>query len=242
MRAVGFAIFAGLAAIACAVSPAHAQASAKERVRIRKITFEYAACVVRKHHAQASEAILATANNGTIMGHFSQIIDADCLVDAAGLNVEMRFPNDSYQYALADALVNADFAARGEASFANRLPLAQPAMVTDEKRAELEAKAKAARQRKEVDEEIGKHNALAWILRFGECVVRQDPASARYWLLTPPETSEEESRIKALQPAFGACLDAGTIKLNRAVMRGTVAVNYYRLAMATAIAGAEGNH
>ncbi len=77
----------------------------------------------------------------------------------------------------------------------------------------------------------------AWLSRYGECVVRQEPAKARYWLLTPPDSPEEISRINDLRPAFADCLNEGTMKFNRTTMRGAVAINYYRLAMATRVPG-----
>lgn len=220
---------------------AFASDSAKEQARLRKITFNYAICVVRKHHEKASEAVLATASNTEINGRLSQIIDSDCLGKAAGRAVEMRFPNDTYRYALADALVNADFVSHGDPLFANRLPLAQPAAISEEKQTELLAKVKTDRQRKGMREEFGKQNAFAWLARYGECVVREDPVNARYWLLTPPETPEETSRIRAMQPAFGVCLHEGTMHFNRVTARGTVAVNYYRLAMATVVSVVRSN-
>jgi len=67
-------------------------------------------------------------------------------------------------------------------------------------------------------------------------IVRDDPVKARQWLLTPPGGPEEISRINDLRPSFSACLLGGTMKFNRTVMRGTVAINYYRLTMATPVA------
>ena len=239
MKSARFAIVVGLSALLCPM-PGYTADSAKEQAKTRKITFDYAACVVRKHHAKASEAILATASNQDILGRLSQIIDSDCLVSAAGYGVDMRFPNDSYKFALADALVNADFSGNGEVSFADRLPLAQPPTLSPEEQAQRLAKTKSARTRKDMQDGFAKSDAFAWVARYGECVVRQDPVNAHYWLLTRPDTPEETSRIKALQPAFGACLGSGTMKFNRITMRGTVAINYYRLASATRVPIAEG--
>jgi len=218
---------------AAASSPAVAKDDAADKAKMRTVTAKYATCVVRKYHDKASEAILSMVNNGTINRQFQRILDADCLRDAAGYGYDMRFPLDTYRYALADALVNADFATRGETSFANRLPLAQPAIITPEDEAKAIAKAKGQRQRKEIENDIATMKSLGFLSRYGECVVRQDPVNARYWLLTPPETPEETSRVNALRSAFGACLDSGTIKLTRTLVRGIVAVSYYRLAMAT---------
>ena len=154
----------------------------------------------------------------------------------------MRFPYDSYRYVLADALVNAEFSGHGEASFADRLPLAQPALSVPSEEAKALAEVKGERRRKEMTETIAKAHALAAMARYGECVVRQDPESARYWILTPADTPEETSRIKVLQPAFELCLGEGTVRFSRSMMRGTVAVNYYRLARATVVPGAGSVH
>ncbi len=229
---------ATLCATAASVVATLSLAASKDEARLRKVAYAYAACVVRKHHQKASEAIVATASNHAITHQLSQIVDADCLGSAAGYGVDMRFPNDTYQYALADALVNAEFVSRGDTSFADRLPLAQPEIVTPEQEMTRLEKAKDARQRKEVQDSVVKQNALAWISRYGECVVRRDPVNARYWLLTPAETAEETSRIKAMQPAFGSCLGSGTLRFTRTVIRGSVAVNYYRLAKATIVSDA----
>lgn len=222
--------------------PAVAAGNAKEEAQLRKIVYGYAKCVVRGHHNSASEAILSTSTNGTIMRHYSQIIDGECLNAAVGYVASMRFPEDTYRNALADALVNADFATHGDASFDNRLPLAQPVPATEEQKAKALAAAKSVRARKDIQAQQTAAYAWNWLARYGECVVRQNPEGARFWLLTPPETPEETSRIHALQPAFEACLGNRTMKFNRTTMRGTVAINYYRLAMATVVAGAGSVH
>ena len=242
MRLKAFLTLIGSIAAAVVSSSARASDDMKEQAKTRKIAFDYASCVVREHHAQSSEAILATASNDAIMAQFGQIIDSDCLENAAGAGVSMNFPSDTYKYALADALVNADFTSHGDGSFADRLPLAQPPEITQEKQAELLAKVKGNRKRKEAQARMSEQNTLAWLSRYGECVVRQDPVNTRYWLLTPPDIPEEASRIKALQPVFDACLRDGTLKLNRAMMRGTVAINYYRIAMATVVPGIGSSH
>lgn len=216
-------------------------ADRKQEVRMRKFAVAYAKCVVRESHDRASAAVLSTSNNTEVMSRFRELVSPDCLEAAAGLGVDARFPAGTMQSALADALVNADFATHGEVSFANRLPLAQLLPMTEAEKTEALAKAKSKRARDAAQLAAELHAFHAWLGRYGECVVRQDPEAARFWLLTPPDTPEETSRIKALQPAFGACLGGGTMKFNRVTMRSTVALNYYRLAMATVVPGARSN-
>ena len=235
-----FALLLALVASTAMPLAAHAE-SPKEVARTRKLALDYGKCVVKGHHEKASEAILSAANNKQITGKLNELISSDCLGSLAG-DVSMRFPKDTFKYALADALVNADFASAGPATFDDRLPLAQPYGITPEDAAAQLAKARNDRQRKAVQADIDAARALAWFSGFGECVSRRDPVATRYWLLTPSDIPEENTRIKALQPAFGACLQQGTMKLNRSVMRGTVAINYYRLAMATVVPGAGSTH
>lgn len=238
------ALLSGIVCLAL-VAPAAALATSKEETRLRQVAADYAKCVVHKSRAKASEAVLSTADNKAVMRKFTQIIDSDCMlksVEADAEAVQMRFPGTTLQGAIADALVNADFATRGDESFADRLPLAQPAMLEPEQEASELAKAKDERERQVLQAAFVEYKARAWMAAYGECVVRQNPEGARYWLLTPPDAPDEMSRIKALQPALSACLRAGSIKFTRTILRGTVAINYYRLALATRVPAAGGNN
>ena len=145
----------------------------------------------------------------------------------------MKFGGDLYRYALANALVNADFAKKADVDFEDRLPLAHIAVPAQ---SVLDASLhgiKSMRKRQQAQADFRESVGVAWLSRFGECVVRQAPTKARAWLLTPINVAEETSRINDLRSAFSECLGEGTLKFNRVTMRGTVALNYYRLAMAT---------
>lgn len=223
--------------------PSVALGAGTEEARLRQVAFDYAKCVVRKSHAKASEAVLATVSDDAIKANFLLLVDSDCLVKSADVGeggIQFRFPEGTLQGVLADALVNADFSTQGDASFEDRLPLIQPFVPTAEQEAGELAKARNDRKREEIRSKFLNQRVRAWMSIYGECVVRHDPEGTRSWLLTPPDTAEEASRIKALQPAMGDCLREGTIKFTRPTLRGTVAINYYRLAMATRVPGAGG--
>ena len=145
----------------------------------------------------------------------------------------MRFGSDLYRYALADALVRADFSKEGATTFSDRLPLAHLQPMPFEQRDDAAAKLKG-RKKADFLKDYEKDFAVSWLSKYGECVVRADPVNARLWLLTVPDVPEETSRINAMRPAFAACLEPGEpMKFNRTTMRGAVAINYYRLAKAT---------
>ncbi len=223
-------------------SLAHADKAAreaKERAGNRTIMFDYAKCVVKQRHARAAEAILKNAGNDEINKKYSDLIRGDCLVSAANGEAEMTFGGDLYRYALADALVNADLAKTSDSDFSNRAPLAH---VEPYLQVELDAalaKIKSARKRAEVQEMFDNQSTVSWLSRYGECVVRHNPVSTKAWLLTAPNAPEESVHIAALQSAFGDCLvGRQTQKFNRMTMRGLVAINYYRLAMAAPVSSA----
>jgi hypothetical protein len=221
--------------LATAAAAVHA-ASPNNDAEVRKVTRDYASCVVKKHGDRASEAIMTDSGNGDIQRRYSDLIDSACLSSVAG-SVQLKFGGDHFRYALADALVNTRIANDPVTSFADRLPLAHIAKPDN---AALEASLATAHgkaQREELQKTYDRQLATSWLSRYGECVVRQEPTKARYWLLTPPDSPEEISRINDLRPAFADCLAEGTMKFNRTTMRGAVAINYYRLAMATRVPG-----
>ena len=217
----------------CAVANAgNSTREVKENATNRKIMHAYARCVVKMKRIQAGEAIISNSDNGTIMKRYSDLISSECMAQTGG-SVQMRFGGDLYRYALADALVNSEFSAGGDSNFSNRLPLAHLLTGTQAELDAAVAKTKSKSKRAELEEDFKKRFGVAWLSRYGECVVRRDPVKARLWLLTPPDGPEETSRITDLMPAFNECLGEGTLKFNRVTMRGTVAINYYRLAKAT---------
>ena len=77
-------------------------------------------------------------------------------------------------------------------------------------------------------------NQLAtYLSRFGECVVRVDPAASKALLMTDRGSADERAAFGGLSTALGTCLAEGkTLNFNKASLRGSIAVNYYRLAAA----------
>ena len=81
--------------------------------------------------------------------------------------------------------------------------------------------------------------AFSFLSRYGECVVRVDPAAARALLLTEPASAEEASRFAAMQTALATCMPPDqSLEFSKVTLRGTVAINYYRLSNAAQTTGA----
>jgi hypothetical protein len=231
VRSYPFAIIMGaIGLVAGSDAPAQTEYSAKDT---RRITYDYAKCVVGRHPATASEALLSNVDNGTIAQRYSALIDGECLVRYTHANSKMKFEGDLYRYALADALVSREFAAAPVPNFSDLPPLAyrplpdEPAPITPN------SSKSAKRRYEQAMKDIEQARAFRALSEFGECVVRSSPAAAKALLLTEPETAAEASGFNALRTSLGLCLPEGrTLAFGKLVLRGTIAVSYYRLAHA----------
>jgi hypothetical protein len=199
----------------------------------RQIAYEYAQCVVGRHFASASAATLSDIDNNAMISAHRDLIDGECLVNAMHGGAQMRFPGDLYRYALADALFARELAAAPVIDPSNTPPLQRrsppdpPAPLPPN--ASKGAKAKYQEALKNFDEE----QSFRALGEYGECVVRNNAAAAKALLLTHVETAGEAAAFDALRPALAECLPVGkTLAFGKLVLRGTIAVNYYRLAHA----------
>jgi hypothetical protein len=201
----------------------------------RRIMADYAKCVVARHPAQASQALLNNADNRTILTQYKVLIDGQCLVDQTHANSKMSFAGDLFRYALADALVAREFGTVAAPDI-SKVPALDYRPVPDPPAAPTAASTKAEWRRydqalKSYNEAMG-FRALA---AFGECVARLDPANSRALILSKPTSNEENSQFGLLKPALAECVPAGqTLSFGKLVLRGTIAANYYRLAHAAA--------
>jgi hypothetical protein len=235
-----FARFAAMGSLALAAPAFAAQSLAEDwsdadysTKETRALTHAYAQCVVRRQAAKASQAIVGNADNGTIMRDYPMLIRPECLTRETRQATRMGFSGDLYRYALADALVNRELAGRPALDLDSVPRLdhrdpGEPPQAADPSgrklgKRKLEAALRSHRQA----------SAFAFLSRYGECVVRVDSDGSRNLLLTKPDSTEESARFAALRPAFGRCLSEGqTMRSGKAALRGTIAVNYYRLAHA----------
>jgi hypothetical protein len=193
----------------------------------------YAKCVVERRQAKASEALLANLDNATILRKYRMLIVGDCLKGRAFATTKMSFAGDLYRYALADALVNRELAAL-PAPDLTAVPRLQHREPGEEPRRELPNGKQVSE--KKYQEALADHQqeaGFAYLSRYGECVVRANPAGAKSLLLAAPDSEAETTRIRELQPALSLCLGEGaTLRFGRVALRGTIAINYYRLAHA----------
>jgi hypothetical protein len=206
--------------------------------KTKQVLADFASCVVKKQRALASQFVLdrTTLDFGK---KYKPLADGNCLIDVTGTyfaEVGLTMGGETMRFALAEALVRGELATIDPAKLANAARLQIPLLTA------ADYEPKVDRQYREADLKAleGRRNKdqLALIMyRFGECAVRAAPQNARALLQAPANSDAEGTAFQSMMPAFSACLEKGSqFKLNRSVLRGTIAFSYYSLAHAPAAA------
>lgn len=141
------------------------------------------------------------------------------------------------QYIVAEALVKTDLATFDPATIRSAGPL-QPLQASQDDFVQMyKAAHHGGLDQHQIDELLATAQNNIALLGFGECVVRAKPQEAKQLLDTKLNSKEEGVALVDLVPTFSSCLDAGhQFVTDRQILRGVIAVNYYRLAYAPRIA------
>lgn len=216
LASVAIAIVVGLATASSAVAD-----PSPHQDPTRQIAYKYAVCVVKRRADTASKAVLLNVDQLTLATRYHVLVEPDCLRGG-----RLAFPGNFLIYELADALVGRELAASPVPDLSTVAPLepsSMPPFDDLKKKFGYDAALQAT------------YDAVIFgrLDKFGECVVRNNPAAAKALLMTEPQSPEELSGFDALQPALSQCAPEGkTMELSKIQVRGTIAFNYYRLAQA----------
>lgn len=196
----------------------------------RAVMAEFARCIVRRKHDAAARVVLDPAADLGAERERGLFI-SDCMPS----RTRMRAKAMQMRYGLAEALVVADLK-QVAASFADVAPLQHHPFVDRPMPAEVAADPERLAGWNAFAEAATAYAALS---PYGECIVRADPAGSVALLRTPLDGDEEKAAIAALAPALSNCVVKGQkLAINRFNLRGTVALNLYRLAKAPRVAPA----
>jgi hypothetical protein len=197
----------------------------------------YGQCVVQKHPRQAAAVVLSQLSTKEILKTHKELVDPDCLGSAGALVMP---GSDFLRYGLAEALVRREFAAGLPADFA----LAGPIQHFQPNEADYRPKPGKTLKPKDMAEleERRKHDvALRTMSMYGECVVRRSPPAALQLVLSKPASPNESAALAAMRGPLSDCLPPGlTVALDKVAVRGSVALNLYRLAHASRVAPKRG--
>lgn len=200
----------------------------------RTILAKFAQCAVRKWPDLAPRFVLDSSTINVAKDYMT-LADDYCMSDVASLknaDVGLKISHDIMRFAIAEALVQKELGSFDPAL----VKLAQPLRYAALKPADYVPKRGQKYTPKELADlqsaQVVDETRIAF-QRYGECVARNDPANVRLLAFSSPNSTEESAAIKALMPLFGDCLAPGQqFKTNKTMMRGTLALAYYRLARA----------
>jgi hypothetical protein len=247
-------IISSLAVAVCLVSPAQAQQRElfvpqyKETTNrnddtARKVIDKFGQCAAKKHPSAAAAFVLELDPDEKRLRRLLMAADPeDCMAEAVGdsADFEATFPGDTIRYAFADALVRREMAGSTVASFAD-IPRF-PARLYDASRYEPKAgKVASKRELETLATRKAARQVAIFMSAFGECVARSNPLESHRLLMTVVASAEEAQQFAKLNATFAGCIPGEkTISLNKTGIRGSIAMNYYRLAKAKAgLAGRE---
>lgn len=207
-----------IAAAMIAAAPAAAQDVQTETSHARQILYRYANCLLDSDPKRIRGYLFGDPNDGA-MKRWRTRLGGECLVAKNDRDRYYINPNEGMlRLALADAMLIRD--PPGPPDDLDRAsPLLQPR--------EPAAKTKgdtALYQR-----------WFAWVSRLGECVVRADPAGAHALLNTKPDSAEERAAFRVIGSSAGKCAGGEQLKIDPITFRGTIALNYLRLAEAASV-------
>lgn len=188
----------------------------------------YAQCVVEKEAALVRDYVLLNAIERKKDERYRKLADRNCLPNNSDREISRLYlSGHGALYVFAEQLLKTERLPVVE-SFSEISMLAHPKPMKME---DYNSSGKLSKQEfaKKVDQSFGE----VVLSRIGECVVRADTGNARNLLSTAVGSEDEIVAIQTLMPALSGCIQDGSMKMNPEQVRGTVALNLYRLTTAS---------
>lgn len=200
-------------------------APAATKTAARQAYARYTECPAKRNPKDARRVVLSTIPNRDILKSYPSLITPDCL-DVGSLTL----PGDFIRYGLAEALVRRDLAAGLPADIGQAAPLEHAPFIDDQPMTAKKLKPKEAQR---LDKQRLEAAGFRYLSMLGECVVRKDPPAALRLVLSKPNSGEELRAFEPLKISIASCIIAGqTLAFDQAALRGSIAMNLYRLANA----------
>lgn len=211
--------------------PATLNAAEPTKMAMRKVGAELYGCQVASKPKEASEFVLQRSTGRNAYVAMGRVLDPACMKGEAFKYVEtLRGNLDLIRYGVATALVAREYKSAFPATIA-----AAPALKHEPRPFDETAFRQSSRFRnlgpKALTQAKQEKAVYDFLERFGDCVVRRDPAAAHIFLTTPVGSRDESQALAGVRPGLAACLPPGRqANLDLDLIRGTMADNFYRLA------------
>lgn len=189
-------------------------AARQGRTQYRK----FAECVVGKYSRDAQTYVVEDLSEQETTRLREKMLDGPCWRTSTGLQPPIATTGLKLQGMLAEVMLAAE-PARGQLQDVKNIP-------------PLNHEPVSAEERRKADPELLKFmEAMYYLFKAGECVVREDVNGADRLLKTGLASPEETEAVAALKPAFEGCPKwDSSYSPSIDELRATIAANYYRLA------------
>ena len=199
----------------------------------------YARCTVRNHHNSARDMILSNVDNKSMERKFGDIYTEEPLAFVPNcrelilISRSVVIEPDAFRASVAEVLVKKDHSDGAAGDFTNVLPLTHIQAESDQAYNVKISAAKFEKQRARIKKSHDQDVSRSWLSVYGECVVRFNTTASRDWVVSKLGSAAEAEAISLIKPALSACLLEGeALTFDKYTLRGTLAINYYRMAMA----------
>ena len=219
-------IVVALTASLAATSPTLAAPTALDASARHALMLRYAACVVQREPEVVRKYLFERASVQD-RSEFEKLASVPC-VKEAGIRDFRSFRAQSAAMAGAwGELALAKLPTTVEAGFAGAAPLVH---VRELSMADYDPKKRLNRE--QFAAVVERSNRDRGVMVLAECVVRAAPAQSRAFVATGFGSPAEKAAVQPLGPALTSCVGGGSVKLLPQQLRGALAFNYLRLAVA----------
>jgi hypothetical protein len=194
---------------------------------LRRSATIYGVCVIEGSPAQAEAYILDDMSQiqGLRKGVVQKMMDPACVNRAAEAGgISIRFPGDSYRYALAEGLIKRHRIRIDWARLREVPPLSHHSLEAD-----YDAEVLKGMSAEEAKRSLAIAAGYRMLSIYGECVVRADPANSLALAESTVESSNEYSAFESLASALSGCFNGGQASFNKFNLKGAISVNLVRL-------------
>ena len=194
----------------------------------RGVMAEFAECMARSYNRDA-RLLVAIDDASALTPEQRKSFRPECLFKTKAS--ALRGGHALYRYALAEALIRRDYRKTLPPDPALAAPITHPILAADAPMPSTWAASGSSADQWSAFRDRGR--AYSVVSAFGDCVVRAAPAKSWALLQTKVTSAAEKAAMAGLSAEMGSCVPAGTkIELSPNNIRGTIALNYYRLSQA----------
>ncbi len=200
----------------------------------REVMRDFAECMVRSYNRDA-RTLVAIDDTAILTPAQTQLFRSECL-RRTGASM-LKGSHSLYRFALAEALLHRDYRKAPPPNPALAAPIDHPIFAANAAQPATYKPTGATAWPDFRD----RARAYSVVSAFGDCVVRAGPAKAWALLQTKVSSPAEKAALAGLAPEMGSCVPAGAkIELSPNNIRGSIALNYYRLSLAPRAAASGG--